>query len=88
MVNVGGVALFQCRFLLTVIKGVLGAKIELDTFSAVTSMPGSPDQSWHGDVRYNTQLSRVAAVLTGLFRPVHITWYAHACTHFHGRMDG
>lgn len=38
------------RLLVNAIKAVLGGKIELDTFSAVTSMPNSPNQFWHSDV--------------------------------------
>lgn len=38
------------RLLSKVVKGILGARVELDTFSAVTSMPGSSDQMWHSDV--------------------------------------
>eukprot|EP00054_Salpingoeca_dolichothecata_P016516 m.96914 g.96914 ORF g.96914 m.96914 type:complete len:490 (-) comp22008_c0_seq3:18-1487(-) len=38
------------RFLLSFVKLLLTNKIEIDTFSHVTSLPGAPDQEWHNDV--------------------------------------
>ena len=35
---------------LSVVKAALSTNVEIDTFSAVTSFPGAPDQPWHRDV--------------------------------------
>eukprot|EP00039_Didymoeca_costata_P006596 m.91645 g.91645 ORF g.91645 m.91645 type:complete len:500 (+) comp13313_c0_seq2:321-1820(+) len=38
------------RHMLALVKSVLGDRIELDTFSSVTSLPGKTQQGWHADV--------------------------------------
>eukprot|EP00055_Hartaetosiga_balthica_P010548 m.45393 g.45393 ORF g.45393 m.45393 type:complete len:524 (-) comp7217_c0_seq1:140-1711(-) len=38
------------RFILFVSKLMLGDRIEIDTLSTVTSLPGAPNQHWHADV--------------------------------------
>lgn len=37
------------RHMYSIIKSMLERRIELDTFSSVTSLPGSTDQNWHAD---------------------------------------
>lgn len=41
--------LTQKRLLLPLVRLLVGQKAELDTFSAIESMPGSYDQDWHVD---------------------------------------
>lgn len=36
--------------LLEVVRLMLGPRVEIDTFSQVTALPGAPDQPWHKDV--------------------------------------
>jgi len=38
------------RHMMQMIKGIMGVRLEIDTFSSVTSLPDCPDQVWHADV--------------------------------------
>eukprot|EP00928_Gymnodinium_smaydae_P051015 TRINITY_DN34556_c0_g1_i1.p1 TRINITY_DN34556_c0_g1~~TRINITY_DN34556_c0_g1_i1.p1 ORF type:complete len:492 (-),score=69.77 TRINITY_DN34556_c0_g1_i1:64-1503(-) len=58
--------LTQGPLLLSLVKLLIGAKAELDTFTAIQSEPGSMDQNWHVDAPVPSTLSSGRLPLVGL----------------------